>query len=270
MGYYSGRFYGGFAMGRNGVGDAQRIVGAGGKGSAYVDGRQCNFGPRNSDGTWVAGVERGPAKHLPFPVGAVFGELICLRWERQYSNRKNGTPTSMFNPVMRCSCGWEGFVHRSNIKKGASTRCGACARKKAVFKRWEAKGYIEICPDPTHRDRLLDRISAIIVRCSNPESATYPDYGGRGITVHPAWVENRAAFLEYLVTLPGWDKPELQLDRRDNNGGYVPGNLRFITRSENMVNKRKITAREVVALRQRITALETENADLRHRLGGAA
>ena len=77
---------------------------------------------------------------------------------------------------------------------------------------------------------------------------------------------DRVAFLRYLVGLQGWDQPELQLDRIDNNRGYEPGNLRFVTRSVNMANKRKITAREVVELQRRIESLEAENANLRHRL----
>ena len=261
MGYYTGCNYGGFVMGRTGVGETSRGTCAGGEGSAYVDGRQCNFGPRNTDGTWMAGVERGPSRAFPFPVGAVFGELTCVGWERD---------GKMFNPRMRCSCGWEGCVHRSNIKHGRSTRCRTCAYKAAIATRYESKGYYAACPDDTHRDRLLDRISAIIVRCTNPASQTYPDYGGRGITVHPAWLTDRVAFLAYLVTLDGWDKKELQLDRIDNDSGYRPGNLRFITRSENGKNKRRYSARAIEVLNKRIAALEAENADLRHRAGGAA
>ena len=247
-------------MGRNRVGDTSGASAAGGEGSADGNGSQRNFGPRNTDGTWLGGVVRGPSKPFPFPVGAVVGELTCLRWERQ---------GDMYNPIMRCSCGWEGFVQRSNIKKGASTRCRKCAFKAAVQTRYYTKGYYNACPDAKHRDRLLDRISAIIVRCTNPKSSTYPDYGGRGITVHAPWVEDRVEFLRYLVGLDGWDIPELQLDRTDNNRGYEPGNLRFVTRSVNMSNKRKITAREVVELKQRVATLEAENADLRHRLRGA-
>ena len=126
-------------------------------------------------------------------------------------------------------------------------------------------GFEQVCPDVAHRERLLTRISSIISRCTNPDNAVYPDYGGRGITAYPAWVEDRVEFLRYLVGLDGWDQPELQLDRIDNNGGYVPGNLRFVTRSENMSNKRRITAREVEVLKQRVAVLEAENADLRHR-----
>lgn len=218
--------------------------------------RQSNFGPRNPDGTWVAGVERGPSKPFPFPVGARIGELTLLDWERV---------GKCFHPRMRCSCGWEGIVARTNLAAGRSTRCGRCARRKAVETRWEQKGYVRICPDNEHRARLLDRISAVIVRCTNPESSAYPDYGGRGIGVHPPWVEDRTKFLAHLVTLPGWDKPELQLDRRNNDRGYVPGNLRFCTRSENMANKRKIQAREVEDLKRRIVSLEAELARVRHR-----
>jgi hypothetical protein len=82
-------------------------------------------------------------------------------------------------------------------------------------------------------------------------------------------VESRADFLRYLLTLDGWDKPELQLDRIDNEQGYVPGNLRFCTRSTNMANKRKIKARDVESLKRRIALLEQENANLRHSDGGA-
>jgi len=230
------------------------------EGSADSSGNQRNLGPRNLDGTWVGGVERGPSRPYPFEVGAIVGELTCLGWSRK--------ATGGFHPVMQCSCGWSGFVDRYNLVAGRTTRCNACAKRKSIETRWEQKGYYVVCPDRHHRDRLLDRISAIIVRCTNPNSTVYPDYGGRGITVHKGWVANRVEFLRYLVGLGGWDRPELQLDRIDNNRGYEPGNLRFVTRSVNMSNKRRITAREVEALRQRITALEAENADLRHRLRG--
>jgi hypothetical protein len=127
-------------------------------------------------------------------------------------------------------------------------------------------GFEAVCADAAHRERLLTRISSIVSRCTNPGNAVYPDYGGRGIAVHPAWLDDRAAFLRYLVGLDGWDVPALQLDRIDNNRGYEPGNLRFVTRSQNMSNKRKIKARDVEHLRVELRRLEAENADLRHRL----
>lgn len=247
------------------MGTTLRGGAAGGEGGADSSRSECNFGPRNPDGTWMGGVVRGPSKPFPFAVGAVIGELTCIGWERRPSgaewNRKHA-----YQPKMRCSCGWEGFVDRTNIRGGRTTRCNSCAKEKATKTRMDRAGYIAVCPNAGHRARLQDRISAIIIRCTNPNNAVYPDYGGRGITVHPAWVADRVEFLRYLVGLDGWDKPELQLDRIDNQQGYVPGNLRFVTRSINMSNKRKIKARDVEALKQRIERLEAENADLRHRL----
>jgi hypothetical protein len=113
-------------------------------------------------------------------------------------------------------------------------------------------------PDNEHRERLLNRLSSIISRCQNPKNARYLGYGGRGITVYQAWVKNRFTFLAYVQTLPGWDDPDLELDRIDNDGNYEPGNIRFVTRRENVHNRRKMDN-----LSQRIIELEKENEQLR-------
>lgn len=113
-------------------------------------------------------------------------------------------------------------------------------------------------PDDEHRARLLNRLSSIISRCTNPKCRVYPSYGGRGITVHDEWIKDRWSFLRYVQTLPGWDNPELQLDRIDNDSGYAPGNLRFVTCSENAKNKRHANV-----MSQKIISLEKENAKLR-------
>jgi hypothetical protein len=137
------------------------------------------------------------------------------------------------------------------LRKGASTRCNACAKKAAGYWRKQYHGYADICPDQAHRTRLLDRISACINRCGNPSDAGYRNYGGRGIKVFAPWLEDRRAFLAYLVTLPGWDNPILELDRTEVDGGYEPGNLRFITKQVNQANRRKVGR-----MQQRILDLE--------------
>ena len=159
-------------------------------------------------------------------------------------------------PYCQCSCGWEGVINRNNLLSGKSTRCDKCAKKKANTKRWWK--YREVMPDDLHRERLLNRLSAIITRCRSPTNKNYPSYGGRGVDVFQEWVENRFSFLKYIQTLPGWDDPGLQLDRIDNDGNYEPGNLRFVTPSENAFNKRKVNV-----LSQKIIRLEKENAELR-------
>ncbi|WP_258286790.1 hypothetical protein, partial [Escherichia ruysiae] len=44
------------------------------------------------------------------------------------------------------------------------------------------------------------------------------------------------AFIAWAL-VNGW-QPGLQLDRRDNDGPYSPGNCRFVTRSVNRLNLR--------------------------------
>lgn len=231
-----------------------------------MPGPRRNFGPRNSDGTWMGGVERGPAKPFPIPVGTTQGELTVLDWRRVQLFRDC---SPMYEPYVRCSCGWEGFVARSNLLRGRSTRCNTCAKAKSLETRKSYFEYASIISDAAHRERILNRVSAIFSRCENEKSKTYPDYGLRGIRVWEGWRDNRAAFVKYLVALDGWDKPELQLDRIDNDRGYEPGNLRFCTRSVNMSNKRKISARDVEELKRKLELLERENANLRREQRGS-
>jgi hypothetical protein len=115
-----------------------------------------------------------------------------------------------------------------------------------------------LCPDNAHRERLLNRIAAILTRCHNKGSRIYKHYGGRGISVHLPWRTDRRAFLKYLLTLPGWDVPELELDRENNDLGYQPGNLRFISKRENMFNRRTVSA-----MQDKINRLEKDNEYLR-------
>jgi hypothetical protein len=60
------------------------------------------------------------------------------------------------------------------------------------------------------------------------------------------------------MTLDGWDKPKLELDRTDVNKGYEPDNLRFVTRSENQRNRRSVQD-----MQKLIDELKAEVAELK-------
>lgn len=158
--------------------------------------------------------------------------------------------------IVRCDCGQDEYtVDKHNFKDFKSTRCPTCARFAGSQKRfWK---YSAAMPNDEHRTRLLHRLAAAIRRCHSPNDKSYKSYGGRGIHVHQQWREDRASFLLYVQTLVGWDKPELEMDRTNVNRGYEPGNLRFISRRENINNKRKVYD------------LEEEIARLRSLLRGA-
>lgn len=72
-------------------------------------------------------------------------------------------------------------------------------------------------------------------RCSNPNSEKYPRYGGRGITVCEEW---RSSFLVFYnwATESGY-RPDLSIDRIDNNGNYEPGNCHWASDSLQANNK---------------------------------
>lgn len=71
-------------------------------------------------------------------------------------------------------------------------------------------------------------------RCRDVGNGSYPHYGGRGITVCDRWLKFEN-FLEDMGERPGLD---YQIDRRDADGNYEPGNCRWITRAENNARRK--------------------------------
>lgn len=65
-------------------------------------------------------------------------------------------------------------------------------------------------------------------RCNNPNSDSWPYYGGKGIEVCNDW-DDFTNFYNWAI-----DKWEcgLQLDRINNSGNYEPSNCRFVTPKE--------------------------------------
>lgn len=75
--------------------------------------------------------------------------------------------------------------------------------------------------------------SSMHSRCRDEGNASYPHYGGRGITVCERW-NDFSNFLEDMG-----ERPEGKtLDRIDNDGSYEPVNCRWATKEQQTANRR--------------------------------
>lgn len=115
-----------------------------------------------------------------------------------------------------CECGMDRVLSKSEL--GRYTHCG-CARSRYGLGN---------PPEKTVWRKMKER-------CYNEKQDSYSYYGGRGIKVCDRWLEDFEAFLYDMGSRP---TPKHQLDRIDSNGNYEPNNCRWVTKSENMINRR--------------------------------
>lgn len=73
-------------------------------------------------------------------------------------------------------------------------------------------------------------------RCYNPSTPKYHNYGGRGITICPEWLSDFGLFKNWSIE-NGYAE-NLTIDRIDNDKNYSPFNCRWITNSDQQLNKR--------------------------------
>lgn len=76
----------------------------------------------------------------------------------------------------------------------------------------------------------------MLKRCTDRKHPAFKNYGGRGITVCVEWRHDFAAFLKHVGPCPG---PGYSIDRKENDGHYEPGNVRWATRQEQARNQRR-------------------------------
>lgn len=85
---------------------------------------------------------------------------------------------------------------------------------------------------------LYNRYRLIKYHCENENSPRYEQYGGRGIKLKATWSNDFFAFAEWIETNIGLPTSyQDQLERKDNDGDYKPGNLYWATAKENHNNR---------------------------------
>lgn len=145
--------------------------------------------------------------------------------------------------LVTCKCGTERWVQTYSLKSGRSTNCGCISGKT------RASGYrLKETADSEHP--LYETWRCMKRRCEDPKTEHYGRYGGRGIGVCERWTSGDGSRLGFHCFLSDMgDRPlGMTLDRKDNDGDYEPGNCRWATQSEQMMNSSRANGLGLPAL----------------------
>lgn len=163
-------------------------------------------------------------------VGKKFGRLTVLK---EGSAVKYGK-TTMRKVWCKCDCGNEKEIDFNSIKRGKSTSCG-CFNKENARKLHTTHGKAMLKPGVRHPDYCI--WMKMKSRCFNPNDKSYNNYGGRGITVCNEWKDS----FEHFITDMGWrPNKSYSLERIDYNGNYCPENCKWIHKSQQSRNSRRV------------------------------
>lgn len=129
--------------------------------------------------------------------------------------------------LCKCDCGNETIVKSSKLRNGITRSCG-CLQK-------------EMRDNGNHKTHGMTNTKLYVIwcnmkkRCLSPGDIMYAHYGGRGITVCEEWQNDFCRFSEWSLT-NGY-KEGLSIERIDVNGNYEPDNCKWITKTEQYLNR---------------------------------
>ena len=121
----------------------------------------------------------------------------------------------------RCECGRQRVAAGTELKRGRTRSC-RCAGKKhgECIDLMKSREY-----------RIWRNMKS---RCSNPKATGYGYYGAKGITVCQDW---RDSFEQFLSDMGRAPTNFHSIDRIDPTGCYEPRNCRWVTPTEQALNK---------------------------------
>ena len=156
-------------------------------------------------------------------IGEVYADLTVVK----ATNRVGVSRSAIW--ICKCSCGELKETTRKLLINNKVTRCDSCVATNGSRRKTHGDS----------KDTLYSRWRSIKARTGNPNHESYHNYGGRGITMSVEFVDSFETFRDYVQSLVDFGVVGYELDRRDNDGSYVKGNLRWVSRSVNSQNRRE-------------------------------
>lgn len=130
----------------------------------------------------------------------------------------------------RCSCGVVKWVSSQHLRLARVRSCG-CLHREVTSLRTKIHGESKRF-NPTPEYQAWQGMKR---RCYRRSDTSYNSYGGRGISVCPAW---RKSYLVFLCDVGRRPSSKHSLGRINNNGNYEPNNVEWQTDFEQQSNKR--------------------------------
>jgi len=154
--------------------------------------------------------------------GMTFGRLTVIE---RAKNANDGHARWL----CRCSCGNLCIVLGKHLISGKIQSCGCLGRENRIKANTKhSMAYTKVY-------RTWCNVKG---RCFNSKRPDFYLYGGRGITMFAAWINDFQAFYDYVSTLEQFGEIGYSLDRIDDDGNYEPGNLKWSTQAEQNRNQR--------------------------------